>query len=85
VAGTSTDATGFYIHNNARLQGAAYVVNDYREENFVDMQGPVIARQLYYQNNTEAVKWVPIWSLLTGAPSSSTSTRVTSIEGSWIG
>jgi hypothetical protein len=85
VAGTSTDATGFYIHNNARFQGAAYVVNDYREENFVDMQGPVIARQLYYQNNTEAVKWVPIWSLLTGAPSSSTSTRVTSIEGSWIG
>jgi hypothetical protein len=85
VAGTSTVADGFTIRNSARFQGAVYVVNDYREENFVDMQGPVIARQLYYQNSAEQIKWVPIWALVNGAPTSSTATTVTQVEGSWVG
>jgi len=85
VAGSSTDANGFYIHNNAKLQGAVYTVNDFREENSSTMQGPVVARQLYFENYAASVKWVPIWAYVTGTPSDATSTTVVQVESSWAG
>ena len=85
VAGSSTDANGFYIKNNAKFQGAAYVVNDFREENSAIFQGPVIARQLYFTNFSTSAKWVPIWALIEGTPTASSGTTVTPIEQSWGG
>lgn len=83
VAGSSTDKVGFRIHNSAKLQGAVYAVGDYQEENYVDMQGPVVANQLYYQNSAETLKWIPIWALVVGTPAETTGTTVTQVSGSW--
>ena len=91
VAGALPDAAGvapansFYIRNNAKFQGAVYCVTDFREENSAIMQGPVIARQLYFTNFSSSVKWVPIWAYVMGTPSDTAGTEVTQVSQSWGG
>ena len=85
VAGSSTDANGFWIHNNSKFQGAVYAVNDFREENSAVMQGPVVARQLYFEQYAASVKWVPIWAYVVGIPSDANSTTVVQVGASWAG
>jgi Tfp pilus assembly protein PilX len=83
VAGSSTDAVGFQIRNSGIFQGAVYVVNDYSEENSATVWGPIIARQLYFQNSTTN-HYVPLGTLLPGMPSTSQEVVTLSNEpGSW--
>jgi Tfp pilus assembly protein PilX len=67
VAGSSTDATGISIEQSSIFQGALYAVNDYSEGNSATVWGPIIARQLYFQNSTEN-HYVPLGTLLPGMP-----------------
>ena len=85
VAGSSTDATGFWLHNSAIFQGAAYVVTDFKEENSSILQGPVIARQLYFENSAQTNKWVPVWAINPGTPSATTATKIMPVQDSWKG
>ena len=85
VAGSSTDANGFYMTNNARLQGGVYALTDVRVENSAVLQGPVVSRQLYISNFASTVGWQPIGALLVGMPSGSGSTTVSVEPGSWAG
>lgn len=83
VAGSSTDEIGFQIRNSGIFQGAIYAVNDYSEENSATVWGPVIARQLYFQNSTTN-HYVPLGTLLPGMPS--TMEEVVTLQnevGSW--
>jgi Tfp pilus assembly protein PilX len=83
VAGSSTDATGFRIENSGVFQGAIYVVNDYNEENSATVWGPIIARQVHLQNSASNF-YVPLGTLLSGMPSSSTeAVTLTNESGSW--
>ena len=53
VAGSSTDAVGILLENSTTFQGAFYAVNDYSEGNSSKVWGPIIARQLFFQNSVE--------------------------------
>lgn len=59
---------GFEIKNNAIFQGALYVVSDFEQQNNGQMQGPVIAHQLQFENNGIANKWVAIEAMTMGTP-----------------
>ena len=85
VAGSSTDANGFWIRSNTVFQGAIYAVTDFREENGAIMQGPAIARQLYFENTAQTSKWIPIWALAPGAPSVPGAMTLTPVADSWSG
>ncbi|MEZ5100441.1 MAG: pilus assembly PilX N-terminal domain-containing protein [Thermoleophilia bacterium] len=83
VAGSSADEVGLYIHNNAKYQGGAYVINDYHEENNATIWGPVIARRLLIENNV-ANEFTPFGTLLPGMPSTTTSvTTLENVDGSY--
>ena len=85
VAGSSTDANGFWLHNSAIFQGAVYAVTDFREENSSILQGPVIARQLYFENSAQTNKWVPVWALNPGTPAVPGAMTLTPVADSWSG
>ena len=67
VAGSSTDSIGFDMGQSTLFQGAVYAVNDYREANSSTVWGPIVARQVYFQNSTVNI-YVPIGTLLPGMP-----------------
>lgn len=69
VAGSSTDAVGISAENSTVFQGAMYAVNDYSEGNSATVWGPIIARQLFFQNSVEN-HYVPLGTLLPGMPAS---------------
>jgi Tfp pilus assembly protein PilX len=71
VAGSSTDAVGISVENSTMFQGAMYAVNDYSEGNSSKVWGPIIARQLFFQNSVEN-HYVPLGTLLPGMPASYT-------------
>jgi hypothetical protein len=60
---------GFGIDNFSTFQGAVYTVCDYGEGNHTTVWGPVISRQLYFQNSTTNF-YVPIGTPLAGMPAS---------------
>jgi len=83
VAGSSTDDIGFRIRNSGVFQGAIYTVNDYSEENGATVWGPIVSRQLYFQNSTTN-HYVPLGTILPGMPS--TTEEVVTLQneaGSW--
>jgi Tfp pilus assembly protein PilX len=83
VAGSSTDAIGMDLENSTTFQGAAYAVNDYREDNSVRMWGPIIARQVHMMNSAEN-HYVPLGTLLPGMPQSTDEAiAITTEQGSW--
>ncbi|MDQ2910324.1 MAG: hypothetical protein M3R39_04815 [Actinomycetota bacterium] len=83
VAGSSTDSTGFSITNSSTFQGAIYAVNDYAEQNGSVVWGPIVARQLFFQNSTQN-HYVPLGTLLAGMPQSGTTVMgVANDQGSW--
>lgn len=59
---------GFDVNNNAIFQGAVYAVSDFNQQNNGQMQGPVIAHQLLFENNGIANKWVAIEAMTMGTP-----------------
>ncbi|MFQ5425624.1 MAG: hypothetical protein ACE5EV_00920, partial [Gaiellales bacterium] len=83
VAGTSTADEGFEVRNNARFQGGAYVVDDFKEWNNASVTGPIIARRIIVRNNA-VHRFVPFGSLLPGMPASSTTaTALENVETSY--
>ena len=86
VAGSLDGAqTSIDFANSSSFQGALYAVNDYREANSVTTWGPIIARQLYFQNST-ITHYVPIGTPLPGMPATyDTAVTITNDAGSWTG
>jgi hypothetical protein len=83
VAGSSTDTVGFSIQNSGVFQGAIYAVNDYTEQNSATVWGPIIARQISLQNSSTN-HYVPLGTLLTGMPQTSTEAiSIINEPGSW--
>jgi hypothetical protein len=83
VAGSSTDAVGFAVENATTFQGAIYAVNDYSEQNGSTVWGPIIARQLYFQNSVEN-HYVPLGTLLPGMPATyEEAVALVNEAGSW--
>jgi hypothetical protein len=69
----ATAPVGFTIENNSTWQGAIYVVNDFSQGNSVIVCGPVIAQELFINNNTDNC-FIPFSSGVPGMPGSSTPT-----------
>lgn len=59
---------GFDVNNNAIFQGAAFAVSNFNQQNNGQMQGPVIAHQMLFENNGIANKWVAIEAMTMGTP-----------------
>lgn len=59
---------GFDVNNNAIFQGASYAVGNFNQQNNGQMQGPVIAHQMIFENNGIANKWVAIEAMTMGTP-----------------
>ncbi len=72
VSGATVD-TGFKIDNNSTFHGAIYVVNDFVQGNSVIVCGPVIANDLFIDNNTDNC-FVPFSDGTPGLPGNSTPT-----------
>lgn len=75
VAGASSDS-GLVIENYSTFHGSIYVVNDYFQENNVNVCGPVIAQELFIENHS-ANCYVPFGSLPPGAPGATSVAAVT--------
>ena len=69
----ATSAVGFEIENNSTFHGAIYVVNDFVQGNSVIVCGPVIANDLFIENNTDNC-FVPFGDGPPGLPGNSTPT-----------
>jgi hypothetical protein len=69
----STASTGFTIENNSTWQGAIYVVNDFSQGNSVIVCGPVIAQELFIENNTDNC-FVPFSTGVPGMPGNASPT-----------
>ncbi len=69
----ATSAVGFEIENNSTFHGAIYVVNDFVQGNSVIVCGPVIANDLFIENNTDNC-FVPFDDGPPGLPGNSTPT-----------
>jgi len=77
--------TSISFGNSAIFQGALYAVNDYAENNSVSTWGPIIARQLYFQNSTYN-HYVPMGTLMPGMPATYDSAVTVNYDaGSWSG
>lgn len=85
VAGSKTDANGLYMDNNAKFQGGVYAETDMRLNNSAILQGPAIARQLYFSNYATSVAWKPIGTFPVGIPAAASSTSVALEPQSWGG
>ena len=69
----ATSAVGFEIENNSTFHGAIYVVTDFVQGNSVIVCGPVIANDLFIENNTDNC-FVPFGDGPPGLPGNSTPT-----------
>jgi hypothetical protein len=81
VAGSTTDANGFYVGNNANIQAAVYANTAAYIDNNASQWGPVIAQSIYIDQN--ASQSVPLTRLPPGAPGLADVVRP--ISGTWRG
>ena len=84
VGGASSDS-GFLIENNTTFHGSIYVVNDYFQQNSVNLCGPVIAQELFIENHSLNC-YVPFGDLppgAPGAPTGPTSVSLTNVPNSY--
>jgi Tfp pilus assembly protein PilX len=84
TAGLPTDTYAIEVNSSVRWQGGLYAVGDYLQTSSAITQGPVIARQIYYDSSTGSVS-APFDDLTPGAPGSSATSTVTPVSGSWRG
>jgi Tfp pilus assembly protein PilX len=89
VAGSGTpglpsDTYGIELNSSVRWQGGLYAVGDYLQTSSVIAQGPVIAKQIYYDSSTGSVS-VPFDDMTPGSPGNPTTSTVTAVPGSWRG
>jgi hypothetical protein len=81
--GNGSRLDGFSIDNYSTFQGAIYTVCDYGEGNHTTVWGPVVSRQLYFQNSTTNF-YVPIGTPLSGMPATYDQVvTITPEPGSW--
>ncbi|TML86699.1 MAG: hypothetical protein E6G08_11655 [Actinobacteria bacterium] len=81
--GNGSELDGFKIDNYSTFQGAIYTVCDYGEGNHTTVWGPVVSRQLYFQNSTTNF-YVPIGVPLPGMPAQYDQVvTVAPVPGSW--
>ena len=66
VAGSTATQYGFVISNNAVYQGGGYAANDYYLAQNAQNWGPMIARQLFFFQNSR--QNIPLQVLPPGAP-----------------
>jgi len=81
--GNGSRLDGFNVDNYSTFQGAIYTVCDCGEGNHTTVWGPIISRQVYFQNSTTNF-YVPIGTPLSGMPA--TYEQVVTIApepGSW--
>jgi hypothetical protein len=78
------DVPAFVIQNDAKFQGAVYVVGGFQLNNAATMHGPVIASSLDLINNGLPAGWPEPLTLPSGVPQSG-SAGVTYVPGSWRG
>jgi Tfp pilus assembly protein PilX len=89
VAGSGTpglpsDQYAVEINSSVRWQGGLYAVGDFLQTSSAIAQGPVIARQIYYDSSTGTLS-APFANLTPGAPGSSTTSTIAPVPGSWRG
>jgi Tfp pilus assembly protein PilX len=89
VAGSGTpglpsDTYGIELNSSVRWQGGLYAVGDYLQTSSVIAQGPVIAKQIYYNSSTGSVS-APFDTMSPGSPGNPTTATVTAVPGSWRG
>jgi hypothetical protein len=75
--------TSFSTQNQTYFQGGVWAYNDVTEQNNSLIEGPIIARQLYFQNSTIASKWPAIDFVSYGAPAPIGSTKLVPISGTF--
>ena len=80
VSGATAD-DGLVLNNNSIYQGAAYVNTDYRLQNNAQNWGPVIARNIFVQNN--AGKTVKLKVMPPGVPGIEETVQL--LPDSWSG
>ena len=80
----ATDTPAFVIQNDAKFQGAIYVVGGFQLNNAATMHGPVVASGLDLTNNGLPAGWPEPLTLPPGVPHSG-SAGVTYVDGSWRG
>jgi hypothetical protein len=78
------DTPAFVIQNDAKFQGALYVVGGFQLNNAATMHGPVITSALDLINNGLPAGWPEPLTLPSGVPQSG-SAGVTPVPGSWRG
>jgi Tfp pilus assembly protein PilX len=84
TTGLPSDTYGIELNSSVRWQGGLYAVGDYLQTSSVIAQGPIIAKQIYYDSSTGSVS-VPFDDMTPGAPGNPTTATVTAVPGSWRG
>jgi hypothetical protein len=84
TSGLPSDTHAIEINSSVHWQGGLYAVGDFLQTSSAIAQGPVIARQIYYDSSTGSVA-APFDSLTPGAPGSSTTSTISPVAGSWRG
>ena len=84
TTGLPSDTYAIEVNSSVRWQGGLYAVGDFVQTSSAIAQGPVIARQIYYDSSTGSVS-APFDNLPPGAPGSSSTSTVAPVPGSWRG
>jgi Tfp pilus assembly protein PilX len=85
TAGLPSDNYSVELNSSVQWQGAIYAVGDYLQTSSVVAQGPVVARQIYYDSSTGTVP-APFTNLTPGAPANTSgAATLTPVPGSWRG
>jgi Tfp pilus assembly protein PilX len=81
VEADQNGAKGFEIGQSSVFQGAVYAVGDFTSTSTAQMQGPVIAHQLDFEQSGVANKWVAIEAMTMGTPGGGRKLNVLNIGG----
>lgn len=72
---------GFAIGQSGIFQGAVYVVSNFHSTSTGEMQGPIIAHQLIFEQQGVSAKWVPIEAMTMGTPGGGRKLNVLNVGG----
>jgi Tfp pilus assembly protein PilX len=85
TSGLPSDTYAVELNSSVQWQGAIEAVGDYLQTSSAVAQGPVIARQIYYDSSTGTTA-APFEELTPGAPSNPAGgATLTPVAGSWRG
>jgi Tfp pilus assembly protein PilX len=85
TSGLPSDTYAVELNSSVQWQGAIYAVGDYLQTSSAVAQGPVLARQIYYDSSTGTVS-APFDNLTPGAPANTSgAATLTPVPDSWRG